>query len=484
MSDLEIEIANGESKTLEFKENLPSQTIRYLKTIVAFANGNGGKIIFGVKDSTGEIVGLDESKVFRIADSITDAIYNNISSPVLCDVSVRSIHQKSLIVVEIFAGQHTPYYIKSLGLNQGCFIRVSATTRLADEETIRELTFEGCNKSFDLALQLKKEISKSQIKNLCQSLKQTALKNCTTDEEKKQIKSVSKNTLLSWKIIQEYRGKLVPTNAFDLLSDNSIWSAKIQCAVFKGTTRNIFIDRREYSGPIQKQIEEAYEFVLRNIRLGSTIEGLYRKDSYEIPTEAIRELIINAVVHRNYLESSKIQIALFDDRLEITSPGGFPKGVTFEKIIQGYSKIRNEGLANAFYYMKLIEHWGSGIPRITKLIQEAGLRDLEIIDMDGAIRVNIYRNQIGQSKKQYHQVNENKKSAINYIKNTSLGDKSEMAEESILKSMESEREYSCGEIAQMIGLKESRTRDYLKKLSDLGIIQSKGANRNRRYFIK
>ena len=134
--------------------------------------------------------------------------------------------------------------------------------------------------------------------------------------------------------------------------------------MFKGTTKAVFVDRREYTGPLWEQIDEAFQFVLRNIHPGATIVGIYRQDIYEIPPDAIRELIINAMVHRSYLDHGTIQVAVYDNRLEITSPGKLPMGQTPGKNERRIFKIRNEALAHAFSYMNLIEHWGSGIPRI------------------------------------------------------------------------------------------------------------------------
>lgn len=97
-------------------------------------------------------------------------------------------------------------------------------------------------------------------------------------------------------------------------------------------------------------------------------------------------------MHRSYLDHGNIQVAIYDDRLEITTPGKLPIGQTIERMKQGYSKVRNEALANAFSYMNLIEHWGSGIPRIIQSVKELGLREPEIIGGDMDLRVNIYRN--------------------------------------------------------------------------------------------
>lgn len=192
----------------------------------------------------------------------------------------------------------------------------------------------------------------------------------------------------------ERDGKDYPSNAFAILTGNGGLHVATQCGVFKGTTKAVFVDRREYTGPLWEQIDEAFQFVLRNIHLGATIVGIYRQDVYEIPPDAIRELIINAMVHRSYLDHGTIQVAVYDNRLEITSPGKLPMGQTMERMKEGYSKIRNEALAHAFAYMNLIEHWGSGIPRIIDKVKAAGLQEPEFIGGEVDLRINIYRGQI------------------------------------------------------------------------------------------
>ena len=153
------------------------------------------------------------------------------------------------------------------------------------------------------------------------------------------------------------------------------------------------MDRREYSGPLWLQVDNAVQYVLRNIHMGAKFIGIYRQDIYEIPPDSIRELIVNAAVHRSYLDHNNTQIAVYDDRLEITSPGKLPMGQTIERMKKGYSRIRNEAIANAFAYMHLIEHWGSGIPRIIREVQEAGLKAPEFIGGEVDLRINIYRKQ-------------------------------------------------------------------------------------------
>ena len=166
----------------------------------------------------------------------------------------------------------------------------------------------------------------------------------------------------------------------------------IQCGFFKGKDRAYFVDRREFDGPIQNQVDVAYQYVLEKINMGMQIHGIYRQDVYELPTDSVRELIANAVAHRSYLEPGNIQVAIFDDRLEVTSPGMLLNNVLIKKMIEGYSKPRNPAIANAFAYMKIIEKWETGIPRIFRECRDYGLPDPELIDFDGDFRVNMYRN--------------------------------------------------------------------------------------------
>ena len=142
-------------------------------------------------------------------------------------------------------------------------------------------------------------------------------------------------------------GKYYATNGYQLLDGklDSYPDATIQCAVFKGTTRNIFITRKEFSGCIDEEIESAFTFVLEHINLGARIDGLVRQDIYELPIRTIREMLTNAVCHRSYLCPGKVQVALFDDRLEVTSPGMLDKDLTIEKMKAGISKIRNGAIA-------------------------------------------------------------------------------------------------------------------------------------------
>ena len=388
------EILTGESKNVEFKENLPEKSIKYMKSVVAFANGTGGKIIFGIADKTREVIGFDKEDVFRKMDAIANAVSDSCEPAIIPDITLQTVDSKTIIVVEVSGGRQRPYYIKALGKEAGVYVRVAGTTRPADEYMIKELMFEGSNRYFDQALCTGLNVTDEDIDALCKAMKEQAIKNAHNEEQKAAVKDVGRQQLRSWGVLIERDGKDYPSNAYTILTGCGGLHVATQCGVFKGTTKEVFVDRREYTGPIWEQIEEAFQFVLRNIHLGATIVGIYRQDVYEIPPDAIRELIINAAVHRSYLDHGNIQVAVYDNRLEITSPGKLPMGQTLERMKEGYSQIRNEALAYAFSYMNLIEHWGSGIPRIIGKVKAAGLREPEFIGGEVDLRINIYREQI------------------------------------------------------------------------------------------
>ena len=153
----------------------------------------------------------------------------------------------------------------------------------------------------------------------------------------------------------------------------------------------IISGKGEQSSALYEQVDAAEDFVLRNIRLGARIEGLYREDYYELPPEAIREAIVNAVVHRDLQANSCVQVALYDDRLEVTSPGPLFGGITIEQALDGATALRNPKVAEAFMQMDMFESWGTGLRRIRDACAAAGLPEPEFREIGNMFRVNIFR---------------------------------------------------------------------------------------------
>ena len=384
-------LLSGESVNVEYKVTVPKDSTKYMKTVVAFANGKGGKIVFGVNDKTLEIIGMDPDTVFQTIDAITNAISDSCEPRIIPDITFQTVDDKTLIVVEIAPGRMRPYYIKSQGIVGGTYVRSAGTSRPASDYMLKELILEGQNRYYDCEVCEDLTVTAEDIERLCVKMKETAIKNTLTESEKRKVKDVTQNVLLSWGVLAEKEGDIVPTNAYALLTGQARFHPVIQCAVFKGKDRAYFVDRREFEGPIQNQLEDAFQYVLEKLNRGMRIQGVYGQDVYELPMDSVREMIANSVAHRSYLEPGNIQVALFDDRLEVTSPGMLLNGVSIKKMIEGYSKPRNRAIASAFAYMKIIEKWGSGIPRILRECREYGLPAPEFIDFDGDFRVNMYR---------------------------------------------------------------------------------------------
>ncbi len=250
------------------------------------------------------------------------------------------------------------------------------------------------------------------------------------------------------------------------LTGQDIFLSKIQCGMFKGMTRSVFIDKRDYDGMLWQQVEDAFQFVLRNIRLGAKIEGVYRKDIYELPPDSVRELIINAVMNCSFLQSSHVQIAIYDDRLEITSPGGLMPGVTIERMKEGYSQIRNRTLAHAFSYMNLIEEWGTGIPRLIREMKEYGLREPEFIDMEIALWINLYRNSMTDSAS--NSATQGTTQAANI--NLSSEDKA------VLQMIAQDPSVTQKKMADKLGWKVDRVKYYVNKLKTNHVVERVGSS--------
>ena len=421
-----MSIDSGESKNIEYKVTLPDRNIKYTKTAVAFANGEGGRIVFGIEDQTLRVVGVSDDQVFTIMDAISNAIADSCEPLIIPDISMRDIDGKTVIVAEILPGAQRPYFIKSMG---------------REPVTVQQLR--------------------------------------------------------SWNVLVERDGELRPTNAYAILAGiNGLIRSVIQCGVFKGDTKAVFVDRREFEGSPWELIEQAYQYVLRNIHMGARFAGVYRQDVYEIPPDAIRELIVNAVVHRSYIDHSSIQIAIYDNRLEITSPGRLPMGQTLERMKEGYSKIRNEALAAAFAYMGLIEHWGSGIPRIIEEVREAGLREPEFLGGDTDLRINIYRGQIITMPDSAGKVPNNDVAVPNTFENMpdSIQSAPDMTENlpdtvsGLSKTQSTVYKFICGrnrvsteDIAGLLGVQPRRARQVLSDLVRKGLIEREGAARSTRY---
>lgn len=465
---------SGESKNVEYKVTLPDKSEKCMKTIVAFANTQGGKLIVGIDDKTHEIVGVENEILFQVMDGIANAVSDSCMPQIIPDIEPQTVDGKTVIVVSVEAGKNRPYYLKSKGKENGTYIRVAGTSRQAFPEKIRELEMEGARISWDELTCVGYSVSDEATERLCQDIENFRKKAGMTEH------SVKKEQLINWKILKQSEGQVMATNAYALLTSDYFPFSKTQCAVFKGTDRAVFLDKREFTGPIYAQIESAVDFVLRNIRLGARIDGLVRKEKYELPLEAIREMIINAHCHRNLLDESCIQVAVYDDRLEVTSPGGLYNGLTYEEVMNGHSKIRNKAIANIFSQMGLVEAWGSGIKRILNAAKEYGLLEPKFQEFDNMFRVELFRDSLPMTleNKNIGETSENHRRSIGEVSEKQETVDFNSTQLEILKLLMENNRLSAVKLAEKIGVASRNIENNIKKLKELDILVRHGSPKN------
>src|SRR6056297_3432851 len=348
------------------------------RTIIAFSNTAGGKLIIGV-DNQGEIIGLEPNvNIFELKDKVASIIYETCYPTVLPDIYTTTIDDHLLLIIEVYRGNLLPYYLKNKGKSEGVYIRVGATNRKASYENILELERQRMNISFDQ--EANREVA-------LDSLDISSLEGRFARAGKVLDQSVMKNL----KLIIDDNNTIYPSNGLLILL-GKFEHVRMKCSRFKGTSMDVFLDRKEYEGDLFTQLENTENFIKNHIRLSSQIKGLQREDQYELPIEAIRESLVNAVVHRDYSNDGRdIKIGIYDDIVNIVSPGAFPSTITQEDLLEGRSEIRNKVIARVFKELNYIEQWGSGIRRIKSSCKARGLKEPEIVEKGDFVDVSLYR---------------------------------------------------------------------------------------------
>lgn len=381
----------GEGKNIAFKREIPKRHEKFLKDIVAFSNCTGGKVALGIEDTTNIVYGIGDTNPFKLSDRISNMISDACAPQINPDITIQTLEGQTILVVDVAPGRFRPYYLKAMGKEASAYVRINGTSRPADKRMLQELELEGQRIYYDSMQEIGVGYEEEKALGLCAAMKETALASCKTEDEKADVQDMTIAKLEDMGLLCRAGRGYAPTHAFHLMTDNKVKYAKIQCALFKGTERDEFIDRKEFKGPIYQQIDDAYKFVLRHINRSAQINGIVRRDVYELPVRAIREAITNAVTHRSYLDDSCIQVSVFDDRLEVLSPGMLYGGLDLQAALQGKSKCRNAAISEAFYYMGIIEAWGTGLGRMQKSCREYGLKEPAIEEFGDGFRVVFYR---------------------------------------------------------------------------------------------
>lgn len=375
-------LQRSEGKTLEFKRDLSSPE-GALKTLVAFANTAGGTLLIGVEDGSRRVCGV--SDVLKAEERLANLIADSIRPQLVPDIEVANWRNLSLLVVQVYPSNTRPHHLISLGPETGTFVRVGSTNRRAATAQIDELKRLNRMDSFD----------------------EQAIPNLNSEALDFRVASelfapYKKLTSMAWKTLRvttEDQGRQVPTIGGLLLFGRDRFAlfpdAWIQVGRFSGSNKSRLIDSAEVRAYLPVAAEEVISFARKHLTVESVIEGARRQERWSIPLVAIREAVLNAIVHADYAQhGSPIRLAVFDDRIEVENPGLLPFGLTIEDIQHGVSKLRNRVLGRVFHELHLIEHWGSGIQRMNAACQEAGLPNPKLEEIGSHFRVTIYNQRV------------------------------------------------------------------------------------------
>lgn len=430
-----------ETEHVELKEQY---TPDIKKEVVAFANSEGGTIYIGVRDD-GEFLGLDKGDF--VMQQISNAIRDSISPDVTLFTQLSFMHDagKTAVKIEVLRGTKRPYYLREKGMEpSGVYVRQGTASVPASEDTIRKMIKESDGDAFENNRSLLQELSFSYAKKefaarrmSFSALQQTSLGIMTSDG--------------------------IYTNLGLLLSDQCRHSIKL--AVFQGTDKLVFKDRKEFEGSLFKQLEEAYKAIDFFNGTKAAFQGLIRSDVRDYPEEAIRETLLNAVVHRDYSFSSSIFVNVYADRMEFISLGGLVSGLSLEAVMMGASQPRNEKLAALFYRMKLIEAYGTGIGKILSSFK-GFVKKPQFENADGAFRVTLPNRNYEASPE---------KEGV-YTAQPAY----ELIEGYLSEHLNASRK----EMEELLNLGTTRTTTLLKEMIELGIIEKIGSGKLTRYALK
>ncbi len=379
LSKLMERISEGEGRTMEFKQSVPSEAGRYVRTAAAFANGFGGEIVFGVSDS-GEVVGIGEDDLGAFIERVSHDIGAFTDPRVGYDVSAVNADGRLLIVASIDQGRSKPYG-STWGDDGGrAYIRHGRNTFAATEEEIAEMRLECSPEQYDRLPYIAPD-GGSGLDDGCVSILLDGLR----------YAGAAKPTferLVEMGLVVERGGRYVATRGFELLTRNRD-GFEVSCVRLTGPYGVEILDRQVYAGSIMDQITGAEGFLRRNIRCSGRIRGFVREDAYEYPIEAVREAVLNAVVHRSYIIPGPVQVSVFDDRLEVRSPGQL--NITASEIHSGWSRPRNTAVRDYLREVKMVEGIGTGFRRMWACCEAQGAPAPEIDDSGDGVVVTFRR---------------------------------------------------------------------------------------------
>ncbi|MDD5603311.1 MAG: putative DNA binding domain-containing protein [Eubacteriales bacterium] len=438
-----------ESESIELKEIFTDDINR---EVVAFANTDGGTIYVGVDDNGYEtgIKNLDKTCP-RLTNILRDTIVPDITI-----FTKYELLKNNIIKITVAEGTAKPYYLKKNGMKpSGVFVRQGTSSVGATWEQIRQFIKHSDGDSF--------ESSRSILQNLTFVSAEVEFKSRNTVFTEDNFISLG---------IRDTEKDLF-TNLALILSDQCLHSVKV--AVFDDPANTIFIDRREFTGSIFKQLHATYDYLMLNNRTVSTINGLYRTDNIDYPPEAIREALLNALIHRDYSYSGSIIININKEHIEMISIGGLPPGLSANDIKTGISQPRNSKLAGVFFRLKHIEAYGTGIRRIFNLYLNCD-RKPEIAVSENTFRIIL-------PNMNFHSEDRERGSYVSENKTDSRLRKITAQMQKVLDYLSEYESINDEKMMELLNLKRTRAYIVSRQMADMKLIDIIGRGKDKKFVL-
>lgn len=442
-----------ESETVELKEVVVDDI---KKEIIAFANCDGGKLYIGVRDD-GTVIGLDnaDSVSLQISNMVRDAIKPDITMFLHYETIVGN--GKNVVVVDIQRGTDRPYYLAKKGMRpEGVYVRQGYSSVPATDTAIRRMIKETDGDRFEAMRCLNQDLTFEATKKEFELRK--------TDfgaQQMRTLKLIDQDGLYS--------------NLALLLSDQCVHTIKV--AVFQGTDQTIFKDRREFTGSLMQQMNEVYDFIDFRNQTRATIEKLYRVDVRDYPEVAVREALLNLLVHRDYSFSASAFISIYEDRIEFVSIGGLMPGIDLEDVMVGISVCRNQDLANVFYRLHLIEAYGTGMGKIMKAYESMQVKPV-IETTKNAFKI-ILPNINAKYETENATVKTKSGTPVTVHTEKKLSDE----EEKILEYARKHGAITRNDVIGLLEVSASTAARVIRKMVKTNLLEQKGKARNTHYTI-
>lgn len=429
---------NFETENIEFKSQF---TEEIYKEVIAFANTDGGIVYVGI-DNEGNAIGLSDvdNEYTRITNGIRDAIMPDVT------ICVKYLIQDNKVVrITVNEGTNKPYYLKSKGLKpSGVYVRQGSSSVPASPEQIRQMIKESDGDTFEEIRSLEQDLTFEAAKN--------AFKRYSVEFSTEKYRALG----------MTQKSDDIYTNLALILSDQCPHTTKI--AVFSDETCTVFRDSKEFGGSVFKQFEDTVNYLALCNKTNSVIKGVVRTDRQDYPEEAIREALLNALVHRDYSFSGSIIINVNDKKMEFISIGGLLPGLSTDDIRIGISQPRNKNLAEVFHRLRLIESYGTGIRRIYKLYENCDEKPV-IEATSNAFKIVLPNmNEASPLAPDESRITYQMRKVLDYIADNGQATDTELEE--------------------ILDVKHTRVYNLTREMKELGLLRIEGRGKDKKYLLK